>query len=143
MRDTAVEIVAYDPARPAIFAAEPGRLAPTDFSLIENAQVREVLPRLLSADGRPLQVAGTISDGEQVAGFRAIHLPGHAPGQIALFRSSDRLLLAADVIYTLDAETGQPASACVSTPSATGTPRWRASWFCPGSLGRSSRRAST
>jgi hydroxyacylglutathione hydrolase len=92
-------------------------LSYTDFSLINNAQVREILPRLLSAwDGGPLQVAGTISGGEQVAGFRVIHLPGHAPGQIALFRESDRLLLAGDVIYTLDAETGQPASARVPHP---------------------------
>lgn len=43
-----------------------------------------------------MRIAGTIADGEQIADFRVIHIPGHAPGQIALFRRSDRLLIAAD-----------------------------------------------
>lgn len=89
----------------------------TDFSLIENEQVRELLPRLHAAwDGSAVEIAGTIAGGELVAGFRVIHIPGHAPGQIALFRERDRLLLAADAIYTLDAETGQSASARVPHP---------------------------
>lgn len=63
-----------------------------------------------------MKIAATIVDGEWVAGFRVIHVPGHAPGQIALFRESDRLLIAADAVYTLDAETGQPGSARVPHP---------------------------
>jgi hydroxyacylglutathione hydrolase len=49
----------------------------TDFSRIENDRVREILPRLLARwDGGPVKITGTISDGEQVAGFRVIHTPG-------------------------------------------------------------------
>jgi hydroxyacylglutathione hydrolase len=89
----------------------------TDFSLIENEQVRELVPRLHAAwDGGPVEIAGTVTDGQEIAGFRVIHIPGHAPGQIALFRETDRLLLAADAIYTLDAETGRPANARVPHP---------------------------
>jgi hydroxyacylglutathione hydrolase len=90
----------------------------TDFSRIENELVREALPQLPAAwDGGPVEITGTISSGEQVAGFRVIHIPGHAPGLIALFRESDRLLLAADAIYTLDTErAGAPASARVPHP---------------------------
>lgn len=89
----------------------------TDFDLIESKQVRELVPRLHAAwDGGPVEIAGTIVDGEAIAGFRVIHIPGHAPGQIALFRESDRLLIAADAIYTLDAETGLSASARVPHP---------------------------
>jgi hydroxyacylglutathione hydrolase len=89
----------------------------TDFRLIENEQVRELVPRLHAAwDGGPVTIAGTVADGELIADFRVIHIPGHAPGQIALFRESDRLLIAADAIYTLDAETGQAASARVPHP---------------------------
>lgn len=88
-----------------------------DFGLIENERVRELVVRLHAAwDGGPVKITGTISDGEQIAGFRVIHIPGHAPGQIALFRDSDRMLIAADAIYTLDAETGQSASARVPHP---------------------------
>jgi len=89
----------------------------SDLGLIQNAQVREMLPALHDAfDGGPVSIAGTISDGEQIAGFDVIHTPGHAPGQIALFRKSDRLLIAADAIYTLDVESGQRASARVPHP---------------------------
>lgn len=89
----------------------------TDFSLIENEQVRELVPRLHAAwDGGPVAISGTVIDGEQIAGFRVVHIPGHAPGLIALFRESDRLLIAADAVYTLDAETGKPASARVPHP---------------------------
>jgi hydroxyacylglutathione hydrolase len=51
-------------------------------------------------------LAGSASEGDQVAGFKVIHLPGHAPGQIGLFRESDRLALVSDCVYTLDSETG-------------------------------------
>jgi glyoxylase-like metal-dependent hydrolase (beta-lactamase superfamily II)/predicted ester cyclase len=53
-------------------------------------------------DGGPVKISGTVSDGDQVAGFEVIDLPGHAPGQIALWRESDRLALVSDAFYTLD-----------------------------------------
>jgi hydroxyacylglutathione hydrolase len=58
-------------------------------------------------DGGPVQVAGTIEAGEDVSGFRVVHLPGHAPGQIGLFREHDGIALAADAFTTLDVETGR------------------------------------
>lgn len=89
----------------------------TNYSLIEHERVREIVLQLHARwDGGPVKIAGTIADGERVAGFRVVHIPGHAPGQIALFREPDRLLIAADAIYTLDAETGQPTSARVPHP---------------------------
>jgi hydroxyacylglutathione hydrolase len=53
-------------------------------------------------DAGPVQIAGTLSEGDEVAGFRVVEIPGHAPGQIALWRESDRLALASDCFYTLD-----------------------------------------
>ena len=53
-------------------------------------------------DGGPVKIAGTVSEGDEVAGFRVVHLPGHAPGLIALYRESDRLALTTDCFYTLD-----------------------------------------
>ncbi|HET9074757.1 MAG TPA: ester cyclase [Solirubrobacteraceae bacterium] len=57
-------------------------------------------------DGGAVPVAGTIEEGDTVAGFRVLHLPGHAPGLIALLREEDGLVLCSDVVYTLNAETG-------------------------------------
>jgi steroid delta-isomerase-like uncharacterized protein len=57
-------------------------------------------------DGGAVQIAGTVSEGDEVAGFKVIELPGHAPGLIGLFRESDRLALVSDAFYTLDIQTG-------------------------------------
>ncbi len=68
---------------------------------------RLLLGRLLPVwDGGPVSIAGTVSDGDEVAGFSVIHLPGHAPGLIGLWRESDRLALVSDCFYTLDPQTG-------------------------------------
>jgi glyoxylase-like metal-dependent hydrolase (beta-lactamase superfamily II) len=70
--------------------------------------VRLVYPRMLARwDGGAVRVAGTVLEGDDVAGFRVIDVPGHAPGLIALFRESDRLALVSDVLYTLDPQTGR------------------------------------
>ena len=64
-----------------------------------------VIHRLLHRyawDGGPVKIAGTVSEGDEVAGFRVVHLPGHAPGLIALWRESDRLALSSDCFYTVD-----------------------------------------
>jgi glyoxylase-like metal-dependent hydrolase (beta-lactamase superfamily II)/predicted ester cyclase len=53
-------------------------------------------------DGGPVKIADTIVEGDELAGFRVIELPGHAPGQIGLWRESDRLALSSDCFYTLD-----------------------------------------
>jgi hydroxyacylglutathione hydrolase len=58
-------------------------------------------------DGGPVIIAGTVEEGDSVAGFEVLHLPGHAPGQIALWRESDRLILTSDLFYTLDPQTGR------------------------------------
>lgn len=72
-----------------------------------DAHGRFLLGRLLPVwDGGPVQIAGTVSEGDEVAGFRVIHLPGHAPGLIGLWRESDRLALVSDCFYTVDPQTG-------------------------------------
>ena len=59
-------------------------------------------------DGGPVPVAGTIAEGDDVSGFRVVHLPGHAPGQVGLFREHDGVALAADVFLRVDSVTGMP-----------------------------------
>jgi glyoxylase-like metal-dependent hydrolase (beta-lactamase superfamily II)/predicted ester cyclase len=74
-----------------------------------DAHGKLLLRRLLPVwDGGPVPVAGTVGEGDDVAGFRVLHLPGHAPGLIGLWRESDRLALVSDCFYTLDPQTGMP-----------------------------------
>jgi hydroxyacylglutathione hydrolase len=71
-----------------------------------NPLSRMAYPRLLAQwDGGPVAIAATIAEGDEIAGFRVVHLPGHAPGLIALFRERDRLALVSDAFYTLDPQT--------------------------------------
>jgi glyoxylase-like metal-dependent hydrolase (beta-lactamase superfamily II) len=82
-----------------------------DLSKLEIAPVRWIYPTLLRHwDGGAVKVAGTVSEGDEVAGFRVIHFPGHAPGLIGLWRESDRVALVSDVIYLVDttAKLGNP-----------------------------------
>lgn len=53
-------------------------------------------------DGGPVPIAGTLAAGDTVAGFEVVHVPGHAPGQIALVRAGDGIALTSDLFYTLD-----------------------------------------
>jgi len=53
-------------------------------------------------DGGPVEISGTVKEGDEVAGFTVIELPGHAPGQIGLWRESDRLALTTDAFYLID-----------------------------------------
>jgi steroid delta-isomerase-like uncharacterized protein len=77
-----------------------------DFSKLDW-YARAAMPRFLrSWDGGPVQVEGTVSEGDDVAGFRVVAFPGHAPGMIGLWRESDRLALVSDTLYTLDPQTG-------------------------------------
>ena len=72
---------------------------------------RYVYPRLLRHwDGGPVTISGSVREGDEIAGFQVVHLPGHAPGMIALFRESDRLALVSDAFYTVDFRTGLPCS---------------------------------
>ncbi len=53
-------------------------------------------------DGGPVAIDGTLQGGDTVAGFTVVHLPGHAPGLIALVRPDDGVALTSDAFYTLD-----------------------------------------
>lgn len=53
-------------------------------------------------DGGPVKIAGTVQEGDDVAGFRVVHVPGHAPGLIALLRESDGVALTSDLFYSID-----------------------------------------
>jgi hydroxyacylglutathione hydrolase len=53
-------------------------------------------------DGGPVHIDGTVKEGDEIAGFRVVDLPGHAPGQIGLWREADRVALVSDCFYVTD-----------------------------------------
>ncbi len=83
-----------------------------------KAHVRPVYPGLFRAwDGGPVEVAGTVAEGDEIAGFRVVELPGHAPGLIGLFRAEDGLALCSDTLYTVNVETSRPCPPRVPHPA--------------------------
>jgi hydroxyacylglutathione hydrolase len=77
---------------------------------------KRVLP---TWDGGPVQIADTLVEGDEIAGFRVVHIPGHAPGMIALWREEDRLALTSDAFYLLDVQTGRHGPPRVPHPAFT------------------------
>jgi hydroxyacylglutathione hydrolase len=80
-----------------------------NLSLLPVAPVRWIYPLLLRRwDGGAVKVNGTVAEGDEVAGFKVLHFPGHAPGLIALWRESDRVALVSDVVYLVDSARLKP-----------------------------------
>jgi hydroxyacylglutathione hydrolase len=70
-----------------------------------------------SWDAGPVRVSDTLADGDELAGFRVVHLPGHSPGLIALWREDDRLVLSNDVFALFEAQTGLPGKPRIPHPA--------------------------
>jgi hydroxyacylglutathione hydrolase len=58
--------------------------------------------------GPPRRVDRILNDGDEIAGFRVIHAPGHSPGEVIFFRDSDRVAICGDVIRNLSYATLRP-----------------------------------
>jgi hydroxyacylglutathione hydrolase len=58
--------------------------------------------------GPPYPVAKVLRHGDEIAGFRVLHTPGHTPGHVIFFRDSDRLAIAGDLLANIHFVTGKP-----------------------------------
>jgi glyoxylase-like metal-dependent hydrolase (beta-lactamase superfamily II) len=69
--------------------------------------------------GPPHPVARRLREGDDVAGFEVLEVPGHSAGHVAFWRESDRVLVAGDVLNNMDVRTGVPG---LREPLAVFTP---------------------
>jgi glyoxylase-like metal-dependent hydrolase (beta-lactamase superfamily II) len=58
--------------------------------------------------GRSHPVARVLHEGDDVAGFRVMHTPGHTPGHSIYFRATDRVAIAGDVLANIHFFNGRP-----------------------------------
>jgi glyoxylase-like metal-dependent hydrolase (beta-lactamase superfamily II) len=58
--------------------------------------------------GPPHPVARRLNEGDEVAGFAVLDVPGHSAGHVAYWRDSDRTLICGDVFTNIDTITGVP-----------------------------------
>jgi hydroxyacylglutathione hydrolase len=77
---------------------------------VQEAAQGNPINRLVRAlwEGPPYKVERVLQDGDEVAGFRAVHAPGHARGHLVFFRESDRVAICGDVIRNMSYATGLP-----------------------------------
>ncbi len=68
------------------------------------------IPRLYDRlwTGPPHKVDRVLAEGDEVAGFRVVHAPGHARGEVIFFRDSDRVAICGDVVRNLSYLTYRP-----------------------------------
>ena len=59
-------------------------------------------------EGPPYKVERVLQEGDEVAGFRVVHTPGHARGHVVFFRESDRVAICGDVIRNMSYATALP-----------------------------------
>ncbi|MGH2957916.1 MAG: MBL fold metallo-hydrolase [Solirubrobacterales bacterium] len=54
------------------------------------------------------KVDRALKEGDDVAGFKVLEVPGHSAGHVAFWRESDRVLVLGDVLTNIDQLTGLP-----------------------------------
>ena len=79
-------------------AMESGNLGQTDHPL--NRVIKAVW------QGPPRRVDRRLREGDEVAGFKVLDVPGHSPGHVAYWRESDRVLIVGDVLNGQNLLTG-------------------------------------
>jgi glyoxylase-like metal-dependent hydrolase (beta-lactamase superfamily II) len=69
-----------------------------------------LIPRIYDRiwTGPPHKVDRVLNEGDEVAGFRVVHAPGHAEGEVIFFRDSDRVAICGDVVRNMSYLTGLP-----------------------------------
>ena len=70
-----------------------------------------------SWDDGPLAVAKTLVEGDRVGDFEVVHLPGHGPGCIGLWRASDKIALSNDCFALFDPALPRPGKPRIPHPA--------------------------
>jgi hydroxyacylglutathione hydrolase len=71
-----------------------------------NSIVNKAIARIWQ--GPPYEVGRVLNEGDEVAGMRVVHAPGHARGEVIFFRDSDRVAICGDVIRNMSYATALP-----------------------------------
>lgn len=93
----AIDLACHAADRPAMEGTEP-------------MQPENLLIRLAAGlwSGPVYPVARELKEGDELAGFKVFHAPGHTPGHIFLFREGDRVAIAGDVLNGMNLATTWP-----------------------------------
>jgi hydroxyacylglutathione hydrolase len=62
--------------------------------------IAQFYARIFAGPGHP--VSRRLREGDEVAGFSVLDVPGHSAGHVAFWRESDRVLVVGDVVVNMD-----------------------------------------
>ncbi len=81
-----------------------------DLDRMRDSQAPHPLNRVIMKYwcGPARHVDRQLREGDEVAGFKVLDVPGHSPGHVAYWRESDRVLILGDVLNNMDVVTGLP-----------------------------------
>jgi hydroxyacylglutathione hydrolase len=85
-----------------VAAMESGDLAPTQ----PDARLNRLVAGMWAGPGH--KVDRVLHEGDEVASFTVLEVPGHSPGHVAYWRESDRALILGDVLNNMHLATGIP-----------------------------------
>lgn len=66
----------------------------------------QLFAKTMTGPAHPVDRA--LHEGDEVAGFKVLHVPGHSAGHVAFWRESDGVLVLGDVLNSADVYTGIP-----------------------------------
>ena len=77
---------------------------------VQEAGASNPINRVIRAlwEGPPHKVGRVLGEGDEVAGFRVVHAPGHARGEVVYFRESDGVAICGDVVRNMSYATTLP-----------------------------------
>ena len=70
-----------------------------------KTRLNKLIGRVWTGPGHP--VDRRLREGDEVAGFTVLDVPGHSAGHVAYWRESDRVLVLGDVLNNMDVFTGR------------------------------------
>ncbi len=71
-----------------------------------NHPLTQLFAKTMTGPAHP--VDRKLAEGDEVAGFQVLDVPGHSAGHVAFWRESDRVLVAGDVLNSANPLTGIP-----------------------------------
>lgn len=89
---TALDVPVWVHARDRAVTEDPSLL----LEAVPTSPLNRVLAKVMLGPGHP--VDRELAEGDDVAGFEVLFVPGHSPGHVAFWRASDGVLVLGDVL---------------------------------------------
>lgn len=71
-----------------------------DADIVEKGNQELSFADFFNGNLRPHKVARRLRDGDEIAGLKVIHTPGHSPGSICLYDGKNKILFSGDTVFS-------------------------------------------